>query len=108
MKSYGEILPRRPHVPGSFDVGFDVPAEVDDEIVQGYRDGCSVDNPWPGANRSAAYRHGFLNGREDYGHIRTNELMSARLDRLYRIACGAHVGPQWWPSIKDKLKGERI
>jgi len=37
----------------------------DDEVLQGYLDGLSADNPEPSANRSASYRHGFANGRDD-------------------------------------------
>lgn len=35
------------------------------EMVQGYMDGYSLDNPEPSSNRSASYRHGFANGRDD-------------------------------------------
>jgi hypothetical protein len=35
-------------------------------MAQGYRDGRNPDNPEPSANRSASYRHGFENGRDDY------------------------------------------
>lgn len=36
-----------------------------DEMVEGYCDGCDPDVPAPSENRSAAYRHGFANGRDD-------------------------------------------
>lgn len=36
-----------------------------DEMVEGYLDGFRPDNPEPSANRSASYRHGFANGRDD-------------------------------------------
>ena len=35
------------------------------EMVEGFLDGYDLDCPGPGPNRSAAYRHGFLNGRDD-------------------------------------------
>lgn len=37
----------------------------DDDMVAGYLDGFRMDNPAPGDNRSACYRHGFANGRDD-------------------------------------------
>lgn len=38
---------------------------ANDEMVEGYRDGSDPDAPEPSANRSASYRHGFANGRDD-------------------------------------------
>jgi hypothetical protein len=38
---------------------------ANDEMVEGYCDGLDLDAPEPSANRSASYRHGFLNGRDD-------------------------------------------
>ena len=38
-----------------------------DEMVEGFRDGYDLDAPEPGPNRSRAYCHGFLNGRDDRG-----------------------------------------
>ncbi len=35
------------------------------EMREGYRDGFNLDNPEPSLNRSASYRHGFANGRDD-------------------------------------------
>lgn len=35
------------------------------DMVQGYMDGLDLDSPEPSANRSASYRHGFANGRDD-------------------------------------------
>lgn len=35
------------------------------DMVQGYMDGLDLDAPEPNANRSASYRHGFANGRDD-------------------------------------------
>lgn len=35
------------------------------EMVEGYMDGLDPDAPKPSANRSASYRHGFANGRDD-------------------------------------------
>ena len=43
-------------------------ADVPDEMVEGYLDGFNLDNPEPSANRSASYRHGFANGRDDRAH----------------------------------------
>ena len=39
-----------------------------DEMTDGYLDGLKTDNPEPSANRSASYRHGFANGRDDLAH----------------------------------------
>ena len=39
--------------------------EAMEELVQGFRDGGDPDSPEPSMNRSAAYRHGFANGRDD-------------------------------------------
>lgn len=36
-----------------------------DETLEGYFDGRDPDSPEPSANRSATYRHGFQNGRDD-------------------------------------------
>jgi hypothetical protein len=36
-----------------------------DEMVEGYLDGRNLNSPEPSANRSASYRHGFANGRDD-------------------------------------------
>lgn len=38
---------------------------ADDDMVEGYADGRNPDSPEPSANRSASYRHGFANGRDD-------------------------------------------
>ncbi len=35
------------------------------EMAEGYRDAGDPDCPAPGSNRSAAYAHGFANGRDD-------------------------------------------
>lgn len=35
------------------------------DIVEGYRDGLDLNNPEPGPNRSACYRFGFANARDD-------------------------------------------
>jgi hypothetical protein len=43
-------------------------ADVPDEMVEGYLDGFNLDNPEPSTNRSASYRHGFANGRDDRAH----------------------------------------
>lgn len=35
------------------------------DMVEGYLDGCDRSTPEPSSNRSASYRHGFANGRDD-------------------------------------------
>ena len=35
------------------------------EMAEGYRDGLDPESPSPSANRAAAYRHGYANGRDD-------------------------------------------
>jgi hypothetical protein len=35
------------------------------EMLDGYFDGLDLNSPEPSGNRSASYRHGFLNGRDD-------------------------------------------
>lgn len=41
---------------------------AEQEMMDGYRDGRDANSPEPGPNRSPAYRHGFLNGRDDLHH----------------------------------------
>ena len=38
---------------------------LEDECIQGYRDGRDLDAPDPSSNRHPAYIHGFLCGRDD-------------------------------------------
>ena len=38
---------------------------TDLDMFRGYLDGQDPEAPEPGGNRSAAYRHGFLNARDD-------------------------------------------
>ena len=38
---------------------------MSDEMLAGYLDGLKPDSPEPNGNRSAFYRHGFANGRDD-------------------------------------------
>ncbi|WP_407473512.1 hypothetical protein [Sulfitobacter sp. PM12] len=45
------------------------PEWMQDECVEGYRDGRRPHNPYPGANRSPAYIHGFNNARRDAGDM---------------------------------------
>ena len=40
-------------------------ANANDEMVQGFLDGYDLTAAEPSANRSASYRHGFENGRDD-------------------------------------------
>lgn len=35
------------------------------DMLAGYLDGLDLDCPEPSGNRSASYRHGFANGRDD-------------------------------------------
>lgn len=39
-----------------------------EEMTAGYFDGLDPESPVPGPNRSACYRHGFANGRDDLRH----------------------------------------
>lgn len=39
--------------------------EANADMIEGYKDGLDLDAPEPSANRSASYRHGFANGRDD-------------------------------------------
>lgn len=36
-----------------------------EEMARGYLDGLDLANPEPSGNRSASYRHGFANARDD-------------------------------------------
>lgn len=38
---------------------------AEQEMIDGYRDGLDLDSPPPSSNRTASYRHGFANGRDD-------------------------------------------
>lgn len=44
-------------------VGRGRPANAD--MIEGFVDGYDLNAPEPSANRSASYRHGFANGRDD-------------------------------------------
>jgi len=44
------------------------PGTPEYEMFEGYLDGFDLDNPEPSANRSASYRHGFANARDDRAH----------------------------------------
>lgn len=35
------------------------------EMIEGFKDGYDLDAPEPSENRTASYRHGFANGRDD-------------------------------------------
>lgn len=39
--------------------------DTESDMLDGYRDGRDPNSPQPSANRSASYRHGFANGRDD-------------------------------------------
>lgn len=36
-----------------------------DDMIEGYRDGYAIDAIAPSDNRSASYKHGWQNGRDD-------------------------------------------
>lgn len=42
-----------------------IAAAANPDMIEGYLDGFNLDNPEPSVNRSASYRHGFANGRDD-------------------------------------------
>ena len=44
-------------------MGREIKANAD--MIEGFRDGYDLTAPEPSANRSASYRHGFANGRDD-------------------------------------------
>jgi len=46
----------------------EIRAMTEDEMLEGYLDGLKADSPAPSDNRSASYRHGFQNGRDDLAH----------------------------------------
>ncbi len=39
--------------------------QINLDLRDGYRDGFDLDCPPPGDNRSRAYKHGFMTGRDD-------------------------------------------
>lgn len=49
----------------------DIKANAD--MIEGFRDGYDLSCPEPSANRSASYRHGFANGRDDVLHKRPRD-----------------------------------
>lgn len=67
------------------------------ELHEGYADGLKND-PRPGPNRSAAYRHGWWNGMRDGGH-RGPHPADLRLARNMRVAKKGVFDP-------DLFKGE--
>jgi len=38
---------------------------ANEDMIRGFLDGYDLSAPEPSANRSASYRHGFANGRDD-------------------------------------------
>jgi hypothetical protein len=61
--------------------------QANDDMVEGYKDGFDLDAPEPSANRSASYRHGFANGRDDRrGKVRASW---QEIDRQGRAAIAA-------------------
>ena len=71
-----------------------------EEMVAGFRDGYDRGAPDPGPNRSACYRHGFLNGRDDINlgpkapHPRESAAwLRDEADRIMqRCGCGPVLG----------------
>ena len=57
---------------------------ANDEMIAGFRDGYDLNCPEPGPNRSASYRHGYANGRDD----RANK-QRASFDALIRMSDAA-------------------
>lgn len=61
----------REHAFSMFDVEWDdadtkaQSSQAEDEMFEGYRDGLKEDAVLPSDNRSASYRHGWLNGEAD-------------------------------------------
>lgn len=56
------------------------------EMIDGYRDGMDPDSPPPSANRSASYRHGFANGRDDYAHKPRDSAANLRMQADEAVA----------------------
>lgn len=63
-----------------------------DEMVRGFLDGYDPDTPEPSANRSASYRHGFANGRDD---LRGESRDSAANLRVKAALAMAEDAEQW-------------
>lgn len=82
-----------------------------DEMVEGYLDGLRPDNPEPSANRSASYRHGFANGRDDLAKSPRQPALVLRLlaDQAIRDdvlkAKGAPIGAT---ATRSRKPGERV
>jgi hypothetical protein len=53
------------------------------EMTEGYLDGRNPDNPPPSSNRSASYKHGFENGRDDHAY---SPRATAALLRIMAVA----------------------
>jgi hypothetical protein len=51
-----------------------------DEMLEGYLDGMTPNSPEPSGNRSASYRHGFLNGRDDMSHKPRDSAAKLRIE----------------------------
>lgn len=56
------------------------------EMTEGYLDGWKPDNPEPSENRSASYRHGFANGRDDLARSPRALAWQLRLMAEYALA----------------------
>ena len=50
------------------------------EMTEGYFDGIDANAPEPSDNRSYAYRHGFMNGRDDLNNKPRSTAAQLRLD----------------------------
>lgn len=65
----------------------------DHEVLDGYFDG-KANEPRPGPNRSASYRHGWWNGQRDGGHREAHEsdaILAAEHQRRARECAGPQV-----------------
>jgi hypothetical protein len=59
------------------------------EMLDGYFDGLDPDSPEPSGNRSACYRHGFLNGRDDRNGCPRDSAANLRLQAEIAIESDA-------------------
>lgn len=58
-------LDEAPSAPGEGMAAIQRASFAANEVFEGYLDGCDRNNPPPTDNRSASYRHGFANARDD-------------------------------------------
>lgn len=71
-----------------------------EETVEGYLDGRKAEHPEPSSNRSANYRRGFANGREDLANSPRLPAQVLRLlaDQTIRedVAGATGIVPETW------------